>query len=368
MASATILITNFNHGRFVGQAIESALAQTHEPLEVVVVDDGSNDDSRSVIATYGGSIKSIYKDNGGQASAINAGVQAAEGSCIYFLDADDVYAPDVVARSIGFFESRAVKVHWPYQPIDAAGRLTGRGSPAAALGSGDLRDMVRRMGPGTHTYPPSSANAATRCYLADVLPLPEDAFRTGADMYISELAAFAGPIAIAPEALTFYRRHDANDSTSVSGALMVDRWQGWYEACASAAEAYCRGQGLSIDRAAWAGHGWPSRLRDAVRSIGELIPAGDSFLLIDDNAWGLTGDLPGAVPFTSREGVYWGPPGDEDAAITELELRYQQGIGHVALLWNAAWWRDHYRRAFAWLDEHSERREIDGVVTVYHFR
>ena len=70
----SIVIDNFNYARFVGAAIDSALAQSYAPVEVVVVDDGSTDHSREVISSYADRVSAIFKPNGGHASAFNAGV------------------------------------------------------------------------------------------------------------------------------------------------------------------------------------------------------------------------------------------------------------------------------------------------------
>jgi glycosyltransferase involved in cell wall biosynthesis len=69
----SILITSYNYGRYLGNAIDSALNQTFRNIEVVVVDDGSEDNSLDVIKSYGGRIVSVVKQNGGQGSAFNAG-------------------------------------------------------------------------------------------------------------------------------------------------------------------------------------------------------------------------------------------------------------------------------------------------------
>ena len=73
----SIIVNNYNYARFLSHAIDSALAVAHEDVEVIVVDDGSTDHSRSVIEKYGGKIRSIFKPNGGQASAFNAGYAVA---------------------------------------------------------------------------------------------------------------------------------------------------------------------------------------------------------------------------------------------------------------------------------------------------
>jgi glycosyltransferase involved in cell wall biosynthesis len=68
----SIIINNYNYGRFLKQAIESALAQTYRLCEVIVVDDGSTDVSRSVLSGFGEHVVAVLKENGGQASAFNA--------------------------------------------------------------------------------------------------------------------------------------------------------------------------------------------------------------------------------------------------------------------------------------------------------
>ena len=83
----SIVIRNWNYGRFLSDAIDSALAQTHAATEVVVVDDGSTDDSREILALYGNQVRAVLKEqNGGEGSAVNAGFAAATGDIVLFLD------------------------------------------------------------------------------------------------------------------------------------------------------------------------------------------------------------------------------------------------------------------------------------------
>src|SRR3954454_21549841 len=104
----SIIINNYNYARFLKEAIDSALNQTYPLTEVVVVDDGSSDESRGIIANYGNRIISVLKENGGQASALNAGVSACRGDILCFLDSDDYFYPDKVAHVIDFFCAHGV--------------------------------------------------------------------------------------------------------------------------------------------------------------------------------------------------------------------------------------------------------------------
>ena len=101
---ASIVINNYNYAAFLPAAIDSALAQTYAPLEIVVVDDGSSDQSRRIMAGYGDKIVPVLKSNGGQASTFNAGVAQSRGEIICLLDSDDCFAPDKVARIVAAFE------------------------------------------------------------------------------------------------------------------------------------------------------------------------------------------------------------------------------------------------------------------------
>lgn len=100
---ASILINNFNYAPFLKEAIDSACAQTWRDLEIIVVDDGSTDGSQELIerlAATDARIVPHFKANGGQLSAINAGIARARGDVLFFLDADDLYAPDHVDKAL----------------------------------------------------------------------------------------------------------------------------------------------------------------------------------------------------------------------------------------------------------------------------
>ena len=89
----TVVIPSYNYGRFVASAVESALAQTYANREVIVVDDGSTDDTRQRLTPYLSQIRYIHQENAGLSAARNTAIRAAAGEWIALLDADDVWHP-----------------------------------------------------------------------------------------------------------------------------------------------------------------------------------------------------------------------------------------------------------------------------------
>jgi teichuronic acid biosynthesis glycosyltransferase TuaG len=103
--SVAVVIPCFNSSAFVGEAVESALAQTYQPLEVLVVNDGSTDASADVLRRYAGRIRVIDQDNQGLAAARNAGIDATTSTYIAFLDADDRWRCNKIATQVEYLRS-----------------------------------------------------------------------------------------------------------------------------------------------------------------------------------------------------------------------------------------------------------------------
>lgn len=99
-SSVSIIIPTYNHAHFVGEAIDSALVQTHKRVELIVVDDGSTDSTSEVVHRYGSRVRYIRQRNRGLSAARNAGIRAASESNLVFLDADDRLAPTQVEFSL----------------------------------------------------------------------------------------------------------------------------------------------------------------------------------------------------------------------------------------------------------------------------
>jgi glycosyltransferase involved in cell wall biosynthesis len=111
--SVSLVIATFDHGRFLAEALDSALAQTLRGVEIVVVDDGSTDDTPEVLARYKGRVRVIRQPNRGLAAARNTGLASSRGTYVSFLDADDVLSPTKLAEQVAVLE-RAPTVGWTY--------------------------------------------------------------------------------------------------------------------------------------------------------------------------------------------------------------------------------------------------------------
>ena len=120
----SIIIPTFNRKHFVGDAIESCLAQTYENCEIIVIDDGSTDGTGAHLRErYGARIRHISQRNQGPAVARNRGIEAAKGEFIHFLDADDQLAPQKIELCLAAFrqQTEVAVVHTYYQFVDADG-------------------------------------------------------------------------------------------------------------------------------------------------------------------------------------------------------------------------------------------------------
>ncbi len=124
--SVSVVIPAYNYGRYVVDAVESAFAQTHAPLEVIVVDDGSTDDTRERLRPYASRIRLVHQENRGAAAALNRGIQLAQGEWIAWLSADDAFLPtkleDQLAHAQRHPEDRLIYTDWC--SVDAQGRVT----------------------------------------------------------------------------------------------------------------------------------------------------------------------------------------------------------------------------------------------------
>lgn len=101
----SVIIPTYNYARFVEEAITSVLAQTLPVSEIIVVDDGSTDNTEEIVTKFGGIVKYIKQKNSGVGQARNTGVKHSTGNFLAFLDADDLWLPSKIDRQLEYFKS-----------------------------------------------------------------------------------------------------------------------------------------------------------------------------------------------------------------------------------------------------------------------
>ncbi len=121
----SIIIPVYNGSNYLAEAIDSALAQTYSNIEIIVVNDGSNDDGATerVALSYGDKIRYIVKENGGVSSALNTGICEMKGDYFSWLSHDDLYAPEKVARQVSLIKTEKDIILCSGSLIDSNGSL-----------------------------------------------------------------------------------------------------------------------------------------------------------------------------------------------------------------------------------------------------
>lgn len=213
----SILINNYNYGRFLSEAIDSALKQTYSNIEVIVVDDGSTDNSHEIIKSYGERIVPILKQNGGQASAFNEGFAASRGEIICFLDSDDIFKTDKLAEVVRVFTENT-SIGWCFHTLEFLSDTSEEMIQEVTAGSSgkyDLRDCIKQgklkgklPGGGLAT----SGMCFSRSLLQRILPMP-DVIRITSDDYIKYTALGLEPGFVILENLSLQRIHGNNAYT-----------------------------------------------------------------------------------------------------------------------------------------------------------
>jgi len=205
----TVLIDTYNYGQYIEEAVESVLAQEfpREQREILVVDDGSTDDTAQRLKKYGDEIRYIRKPNGGQASAFNLGFAEARGEIVATLDADDLWLPNKLRRVSETFEKNpdaGMVYHRAYMwRVGAELEVDGHFTEVSG------RVLESRVSLLVYAMVSTSCLAFRRNALQKLLPVPEG-LRTQADAFLTALIIFVAPVVAVPEFLGKYRVHGAN--------------------------------------------------------------------------------------------------------------------------------------------------------------
>jgi len=203
-SSVSVLINNFNYANYLPQALDSVLAQTVPANEIIVVDDGSTDDSRSVISDFAArhpTIRPVFKPNGGQASSYNAGVAASSGAILCFLDSDDTWFPGKLEAVVAAHRTHAFVQH----------EVLKNGEPNFHIPSGrfDRTHLLRQYG-YLFLFSPSSALSLRRELAERIFPIPEQELRLCADIFVMLVATYLEGVHTLLEPFGIYRIHENN--------------------------------------------------------------------------------------------------------------------------------------------------------------
>ena len=201
----SVLMCNFNYGEFIGQAIESVLKQTYADFELIVVDDGSTDHSREVIDSFSDKrIVRIFKENGGQASAFNAGFLESKGDLICFLDSDDWWANDKLEAVLKWDDY----LNSNYSILQHAVTVSEEDLTCPykfTLPSGDCFAEMCETGKIDYFVPTSGLTIPSKV-CEKVFPLPQT-LRICADAYLTRTCIAFGQVVSIPSSHGFYRKH-----------------------------------------------------------------------------------------------------------------------------------------------------------------
>lgn len=209
LPTVSIVISNYNYGRYLKQCVDSALSQTH-PSEVVVVDDGSSDHSVSILESYGNLITVVHQNRLGQGAAVNNGVAVSSGEIVCLLDSDDWVRASrsaVVANIFGL----QPEVDWimhNMSVVDDDGSVLSQQMYNFSAPERLVDDLIR-LGdtPGS-----TSGLCFRRSFLDEVGPIPPEAFPTYADGYLICSAVFLGTARTISQDLTARRQHSGSAS------------------------------------------------------------------------------------------------------------------------------------------------------------
>ena len=227
-ATLAAVVLNYNYAEYLPQAIDSLLAQTVAFDEIVVVNDGSTDDSMAVLERYRESVTVIDIANRGQLGACRAGLDAVGSDYVYFLDADDYASEHLVAGVSDALAGGPVKVQFQMRAVSPVVDLPGTPFPVfpAPYEAREMREDNASL--GFYICPPTSGNIFRRAEFA-AMPLAEMDQRESPDGPITLVLPYLGEVATIPEPLAYYRMHGRNRSQGTFEAPAIQAEIDWFE-------------------------------------------------------------------------------------------------------------------------------------------
>jgi glycosyltransferase involved in cell wall biosynthesis len=203
----SVIIPTFNRAALVTEAVRSVLQQTFGDFEIVVVDDGSSDDTREALRPYAGRIRYVHQENAGVAAARNRGIAESRGEYLAFLDSDDLFAPRMLEQARCTFEDHpeAGAVFTAEIEMDAQGR------PRRVITKRTRGDFFTPAGMiGRDTHIGSGRPGVVRRRWVQKLGGYDESLRCAVDCDLWIRYSFHMPMVLQPEPLVFRRLHSSN--------------------------------------------------------------------------------------------------------------------------------------------------------------
>ena len=376
-APVTVAIPTYNRALLLGEALASVLAQDYEPLDVVVVDNASTDETGEIVAGIADS-RVRYVRNEANVGAMrnwNRGLEVATGAYVCVFGDDDVMLPGFVAATAdALTEADSAGLAFTLAtPIDADGNVLDDDErvdvpDGYAAGLDYLETYVAGR---ACVINPSTALLRARA-VAEVGPFasPHSAHTFDMNLYLRVAARFGVVFLRTP--LVRMRVHGGQESAGPwrSGegtgpfsdlAERIDA-ASYLLASERAADPDYRAwlarrlRALNARRSDFAAflvdglYSAEDKLALAFADIAGAVPAGETFAVVDEQEWPLDAIRNGrrAIRVGEREGTYWGSPADDASAIEALERVRAAGARFAVFAWPAFWWLEHY----AGLDDH----------------
>jgi len=217
----SVIIPTYNYGRFLREAIDSALVQTCPALEIIVVDDGSTDETSRILAGYGDRIRTICQENQGVGAARNAGIAAARGEYLAFLDSDDIWTPKKLERQIALFaaDPDLGLVHCGAESFDNQGKISVLLSGMQGWVASDLLRLNREV-----ITAPGSSILVPKC-IAEEMGGFDPVLQPSEDWDFCYRVSVRYRVGFVPEVLLRYRLHGSGIHLNISrmerGMLMA---------------------------------------------------------------------------------------------------------------------------------------------------
>ncbi len=218
--SVSVIIPCYNGAAFLSETLKSALGQTMPPMEIIVIDDGSTDDSAAIAEAAGVQVRVIRQSNQGESVARNRGIDEAKGEWIAFLDADDLWLPHKLERQLAVADPDTIAVH---TEIETFGTQSG-------VSEINLIDSETRYQPEYLALHNSFSTPSAVIVRRDVAPRFPSWTRRGEDLIFFLDLVQRGQIRLVSEPLTRYRKHAGGQTSNITGEIEVHqailRWLG----------------------------------------------------------------------------------------------------------------------------------------------